>query len=75
MKQIPVCGFKPQRPKFVWLNYCANCPSRGEGCPETKAILEWSFFRRMRTVFVCAWRPKGYCHGYYKKMITGRDTE
>jgi hypothetical protein len=71
---IPKIEFEPQRPRFVWLQPCANCPSKGESCPETKDILKWPFFRRMRTAFACAWRPEGYCAGYYHKMLTGRDT-
>ena len=62
-----------QRPKFVWLDKCKNCPSRMPACPETEDYLDAPFYVRMRSAFACAWRPKGYCVGYYKKMISGKD--
>lgn len=68
----------PNRPKFVWLKPCENCPSSGGRKPDPESLdylSQESRFRRMRSCFACGWRPQGYCVGYYKKAYAGVPSE
>jgi len=69
--RIPTHCF--ETPKFSWIKCCKNCPSRGQGDPESLDIYSWSFEDRIDTTFACAWRPKGNCYLNQKKTFYGSD--
>lgn len=64
---------KPEykKPQFSWASPCAKCPTMGGPDPLSADMLTWPFKERMKEVFSCAWRNKGYCYANAKTTFYG----
>jgi hypothetical protein len=69
MNYIPVPSILV-RPVFTYLRPCGPCPSDHGTDPESEDILTYPDFSEVKDDFTCAWRKKGFCAGWAKKLGT-----
>lgn len=58
------------RPNLTYLKACKPCPSTKGTDPESEDILTWPDGTEGKDDFTCAWRKRGYCQGWAKKLGT-----